>query len=57
MKNWRSSRHGNISISKNFKNTETMALLNNQILLVKPEDDLQYSAYNSNNIAAEFSME
>jgi hypothetical protein len=57
MKNWRSSWHGNISISKNFKNAETMTFWISQVLLVKSQHDLQYSSYNLNNIATEFFME
>jgi hypothetical protein len=48
--------HGNISVRRNF-NTDTMLFVNNQILLAKYEDDLQWSAYNFNNIGAVFSME
>jgi hypothetical protein len=49
-------RHGNIPISKNF-NTDTMLYADDQILLTKSEDHLQYSVHNLNNTAEEFSME
>jgi hypothetical protein len=49
-------RHGNIPINRNV-NIDTMLFADDQVLLTKSEDDLQYSVHNLNKIASEFSME
>jgi hypothetical protein len=49
-------RHGNIPINRNV-NIDTMLFADDQVLLAKSEDDLQYSVHNLNKIASEFSME
>jgi hypothetical protein len=38
-------------------NIDTMLFADDQVLLAKSEDDLQYSVHNLNKIASEFSME
>jgi hypothetical protein len=48
------TRHGNIPINRNI-NINTMLFSDDQVLLAKSEDDLQYSVYNFNKIASEFS--
>jgi hypothetical protein len=53
---WKVTRHGNIPINRNV-NIDTMLFADDQVLLAKYEDDLQYSVHNLNNIASEFSME
>jgi hypothetical protein len=53
---WKVTRHGNIPINRNA-NINTMLFADDQILLTKSEDDLQYSVHNLNKIASEFSME
>jgi hypothetical protein len=53
---WKVTRHGNIPISRNV-NIDTMLFADNQVLLAKSEDDLQYSVHNLNKTASEFSME
>jgi hypothetical protein len=53
---WKVTRHGNIPINRNV-NIDTMLFADDQVLLAKSEDDLQYSVHNFNNIASEFSTE
>jgi hypothetical protein len=48
--------HGNIPINRNV-NIDTMLLADDQVLLAKSEDDLQYSVHNLNKIASQFSMD
>jgi hypothetical protein len=50
------TRHGNIPISRNF-NSDTRFFADDQVLLTKSEDDLQYSVHNLNNRAEELPME
>jgi hypothetical protein len=51
---WKVTTHGNISINRNV-NIDTMLFADDQVLLAKSEDDLQYSAHNLNKIASKFS--
>jgi hypothetical protein len=53
---WKVARHGNIPINRNI-NIDTMLFADDQVLLAKFEDDLQYSVHNLNKIVSEFSME
>jgi hypothetical protein len=53
---WKVTRHGNIPINRNI-NINTMFFADDQVLLAKSEEDLQYSVRNLNKIASEFSME
>jgi hypothetical protein len=53
---WKVIRHGNIAFNRNV-NIDTMLFADDQVLLVKYEDDLQYSVHNLNKIASEFSVE
>jgi hypothetical protein len=53
---WKVTRHGNIQINTNI-NIDTMLFADDQVLLAKFEDDLQYSVHNLNKTASEFSME
>jgi hypothetical protein len=53
---WRWIRHGNISIRRNL-NIDTELFTDTQIMLPPSEDDLHYSEYSLNDVAAEFSME
>jgi TusA-related sulfurtransferase len=50
------TRHDNIPINRDV-NIDTMLFADDQLLLAKSEDDLQYSVHNLNKIASEFSME
>jgi hypothetical protein len=53
---WKVIRHGNIPINRNV-NIDTMLFADDQVLLAKSEDDLQYSVHNLNKVASEFSMD
>jgi hypothetical protein len=53
---WKVTRRDNIPINRNVDNY-TMLFADDQVLLAKSEDDLQYSVHNLNNIASEVSME
>jgi hypothetical protein len=53
---WKVTRHGNIPINRNV-NINTMLFADDQVLLAKYEDYLQYSVHNLNKIASKFSME
>jgi hypothetical protein len=50
------TRHGSIPSNRNV-NIDTMLFSDDQVLLAKSEDDLQYSVHNLNKTASEFSME
>jgi hypothetical protein len=52
---WKVTRHGNIPINRNV-NIDTMLVADDQVLLAKSEDDLQYSVHNLNKTASKFSM-
>jgi hypothetical protein len=52
---WKVTRHSNIPINRNV-NIDTMLFADDQVLLAKSEDDLQYSVHSLNKIASEFSM-
>jgi hypothetical protein len=51
LKKWKVTRHGNIPIYRNV-NIDTMLFADDQVLLAKYEDDLQYSVHNLNKIAS-----
>jgi hypothetical protein len=44
-------------LTETLLNIDTMLFADDQVLLAKCEDDLQYSVHNLNKIASEFSME
>jgi hypothetical protein len=50
------NRHENISINLNV-NFDCTLFVDNQIIVAKSEDNLQYSVYSLNDTAAEFPME
>jgi hypothetical protein len=50
------TRHGNIPINRNV-NIDNVLFANDQVLMAKYEDDLQYLTHNLNKTASEFSME
>jgi hypothetical protein len=53
---WKVTRHGNMPINRNV-NIDTMLFADDQVLLAKSEDYLQYSVHNLNKIAFEFYTE
>jgi hypothetical protein len=53
---WKATRHGNIPINRNV-NVDTVLFADDQVLLAKSEDDLQYSVHNLNKRASEFFMQ
>jgi hypothetical protein len=53
---WKVTRHDKIPINRNV-NIDTMLFADDQVLLAKSEDDLQYSVKNLNKIASKISMD
>jgi hypothetical protein len=53
---WKVTRHDKIPINRNI-NIDAMLFADDQVLLAKSEDDLQYSVNNLNKIAPEISMD
>jgi hypothetical protein len=53
---WRLTSHRDIS-SNGKVSTDAVLYAGDQVLLAKSEDSLQYSVYNLNTTAVEFSME
>jgi hypothetical protein len=48
---WKVTRHDNIPINRNV-NIDAMLFADDEVLLAKSEDDLQYSVHNLNKIAS-----
>jgi hypothetical protein len=55
IKGWRGGNHGGISINRNMI-LDTLSFTDDQVLVVKSEDELQRAIYSLQNTVSDFDM-